>query len=293
MDTRFVLHIEDSVADAAVVRQLLNDENAGSIYDERFVVSVAPGIADGILQLNKGAVDVVLLDLGLPDSQGLDGLAQIKERAPHVPVIVLTGVDDRVTGVEAVSQGAQDYLVKSQFDSEILLRCMRYAIERQRSQQQLAESLESEKRKYELELSMLEQAVTVSGTSITASLLGQMPLSQRQPNDFSAMVERYRNLIKLAYEQRTFKVNHSLSVELHSLADHIGSLNGIPRDVVDVHSDALRMMSKDVALRRSQVYREEAHFILLELMGYLCSFYQKYSIGKVARHEAINKEKAS
>jgi signal transduction histidine kinase len=81
-------------------------------------------------RLVSGGIDLVLLDLGLPDSQGLDTLSKVHAQAPAVPTVVLTGLDDETLALQAVRQGAQDYLVKGDFDSKVLWRVMRYAVER-------------------------------------------------------------------------------------------------------------------------------------------------------------------
>ncbi|MHB8606064.1 MAG: serine/threonine-protein kinase, partial [Thermoplasmatota archaeon] len=83
--------------------------------------------------LSGGAVDVVLLDLTLPDSTGLAGLARVQAAAPHVPVVVLTGLEDESLALSAMQHGAQDYLVKGRVDGHLLARSVRYAIERARA----------------------------------------------------------------------------------------------------------------------------------------------------------------
>jgi len=93
-------------------------------------------------RLLKGGIDVVLLDLGLPDSQGLETLGKVRAQAAAMPIIVLTGLDDEVTAVEAVRQGAQDYLVKGDVDSKLLWRTLRYSIERKGSEEALRKSEE-------------------------------------------------------------------------------------------------------------------------------------------------------
>jgi signal transduction histidine kinase len=84
--------------------------------------------------------DVVLLDLSLPDSRGLETFATLHAQAPGVPMVVLTGLDDETIAVEAVQEGAQDYLVKGQVDGPGLVRAIRYAIERQRAEEALRQS---------------------------------------------------------------------------------------------------------------------------------------------------------
>jgi signal transduction histidine kinase len=86
----------------------------------------------GLDRLSEPDLDVVLLDLSLPDSQGLDTFTSVRTHAPDVAIVVLSGLDDETLAVRAVQEGAQDYLVKGQVDGGAILRSMRYAIERQR-----------------------------------------------------------------------------------------------------------------------------------------------------------------
>jgi DNA-binding response OmpR family regulator len=120
-----ILVIEDNPADSNFVTQLIEDFDQGS-----FSVECAELLSTGLNRLSAGDMDAVLLDLGLPDSQGLATLAEVYWQIPETPVIVLTGHDDEETAVKAVKLGAQDYLVKGEVDSKLLVRSIRYAIER-------------------------------------------------------------------------------------------------------------------------------------------------------------------
>ena len=96
--------------------------------NERPPLELARRIAE--LAEDKKAADIVLLDLGLPDAQGLEAVRRARAVAPGVPLVVLSGIDDERMAIEALHDGAQDYLVKGQIDARSLLRSLRYAIER-------------------------------------------------------------------------------------------------------------------------------------------------------------------
>jgi len=130
-----VLLIEDNAADARLIRELLAEVEGGP-----FNVAWADRLEEGLRHLVPDAVDVVLLDLSLPDSQGLDTLATVVGQASWVPIVVLTGLNDRDLAVEAVRRGAQDYLVKGQADGDRLARAARHAIERKEIESRLAEA---------------------------------------------------------------------------------------------------------------------------------------------------------
>jgi serine phosphatase RsbU (regulator of sigma subunit) len=107
-----------------------------------------------------GDIDCVLLDLGLPDAEGLDGLARLLELAPSIAVLVLTGLADEHRGTEAVAAGAQDYLVKGVIDGQLLSRAVRYAVERKRADESVRRLYASEVRAAEnsrLERGLLPQ----------------------------------------------------------------------------------------------------------------------------------------
>jgi sigma-B regulation protein RsbU (phosphoserine phosphatase) len=120
-----VLLIEDNQGDADLVRLRLVESNSD------LEVSCADRLSTGLAALAVKPPAVVLLDLNLPDSRGADTFREVLNRAPSVPVVVLSGRDDEELAITAIHQGAQDYLVKGQFDGRQLGRAMRYAVERQ------------------------------------------------------------------------------------------------------------------------------------------------------------------
>lgn len=124
-----VLLIEDNPGDVRLIRETLADAGSGEVRLE-----TASDLQNGLALLERGNVDLILLDLTLPDSQGLETVSQVHHRIPEVPIVVLSGLNDEATAVEAVREGAQDYLVKGESSGSLLLRSIRYAIERHRMQ---------------------------------------------------------------------------------------------------------------------------------------------------------------
>ena len=121
-----ILLVEDNASDAELIRQMFRKERPDS-YELTHLLS----ITDAIRHLAKGGVDIVLLDLGLPDGRGLDTVRRARAAAPGIPVVVLTGLDDEQLAAQAMKEGAQDYLIKGQIQNRALPRALRYAIERQ------------------------------------------------------------------------------------------------------------------------------------------------------------------
>ncbi|WP_237047623.1 PP2C family protein-serine/threonine phosphatase [Lentzea guizhouensis] len=120
-----VLLVEDDDGDALLVEALLDEANAP------FIITRARTLAEAETLLADA--ECVLLDLGLPDSQGSDGLHRLLKKPGAPAILVLTGLDDEREGIDAVAAGAEDYLVKGQVDGELLLRGVRYAVERRRA----------------------------------------------------------------------------------------------------------------------------------------------------------------
>lgn len=133
-----VLLIEDDPGDVFLVREMVQD-GARSRFR---VVAQTDRLDSGIALMLEGAADIVLLDLTLPDSQGLETFSRARGAAPELPIIVLSGTDDEDFAAEAVRLGAQEYLVKGRFDAHSLQRALRYGYERSRSEAQLARERE-------------------------------------------------------------------------------------------------------------------------------------------------------
>jgi len=125
IDAITVLLVEDNPADVAIFTELLQDSDANSwqiIHSKRLNLALQ--------QLQHTKFDVILLDLSLPDSQGLNTVIQIQTAAPHLPIVVLTGLPDKNLALQALTAGAQDYLVKGQISPQLLVKTVEYAMKR-------------------------------------------------------------------------------------------------------------------------------------------------------------------
>ena len=132
-----LLLVEDNPADVRLLREMFREQN--SLRTELTQVET---MREAEKHLAGGAVDIILLDLGLPDTQGLESIRRARAVAPHVPLVVLTALDDESMAAQALQAGVQDYLIKGQIDARGLLRALRYAVERKSMQEELFQEKE-------------------------------------------------------------------------------------------------------------------------------------------------------
>ncbi|MBA3995503.1 MAG: hypothetical protein C0469_18450 [Cyanobacteria bacterium DS2.3.42] len=125
-----LLLIEDNPDDATFIEEVLKLQDSYTTVD----IARVSKLRDGLTWLAKASFDVVLLDLSLPDATSTNSVSRVLAQSPHAPIIVLTGLDDRETALEALKKGAQDYLIKDNISGDLLIRAIRYAVERRRAE---------------------------------------------------------------------------------------------------------------------------------------------------------------
>ncbi|GAB1420275.1 hypothetical protein MASR2M15_03650 [Anaerolineales bacterium] len=130
-----ILLVEDNPGDARLIREMLLQS-----VKEKILIDPVTTLTAAYEHLSERSYDVILLDLSLPDSYGIETLLKIEMQSAEAAIVVLTGLDDETLGVEAVQMGAQDYLVKGDVESRLLVRSVRYAIERNRTEIALRQS---------------------------------------------------------------------------------------------------------------------------------------------------------
>jgi len=146
-----VLLIEDNPGDVRLIQDMLSVEVGCS-----FNLTNENRLSKGIEKASLGRFDIIILDLALPDSLGLETFSCMRDSVPHIPIIVLTGLNNESLAVEALKEGAQDYLVKGQVDGALLARSMRYAIERKRTEKELIEALEESQQRQKEVMALFE-----------------------------------------------------------------------------------------------------------------------------------------
>ncbi|MEM8779435.1 MAG: response regulator [Cyanobacteria bacterium P01_G01_bin.49] len=277
-DVCHVLLIEDKSVNTELLQTLLSDAQDNSLAQGlKFLVTCAATLAEGMTSLQENSFDVIFLNLNLPDSQGLNSLITLRETVPKLPIIVETDTQNETLIIKSFQLGADGYLQIGTIDSSLLIYEIRLAIERQQYRTKLTQ--EQQIRQQAQEFADLDALVKSSkNTSVTARLFGTYPLRESFPDVFEELAQIYGDLLDLSIEQRIFKVEHNISEKLRILGDKLGFLKASPRDAIEIHTKILKEKSRDAPISKAQAYVSEGRLMILELMGYLSSFYRRYYI---------------
>jgi diguanylate cyclase (GGDEF)-like protein/PAS domain S-box-containing protein len=163
-----LLLVEDNPADVRLLREMFHEQSAHNTE-----LTQVGTMGEAEKHLAEGMIDIILLDLGLPDAQGLEAVRRARAVAPGLPLVVLTGLDDESMASRALQEGVQDYLLKGQIDARGLLRALRYAVERKNMQ----EALFDEKERAQVTLNSIGDAVICTNVSGNITFLN--PVAQR------------------------------------------------------------------------------------------------------------------
>ena len=168
-----VLLVEDNPGDVRLIEEIIK-----AIQNYNIKLKIAEDLVSGFNLLKKYSFDIILLDLTLPDSNGLNTVLSMLESAPNIPLIILTGFDDQDLAIEAVKAGAEDYLVKGHVDSHILKRVINYGIERYRIKKDLKDS-ESQLREALIRTNFYKDLFTHDMNNMLQNILSAVELGSR------------------------------------------------------------------------------------------------------------------
>jgi len=278
-----VLVIEDDSEDVLILRALLAEAERHIPVGLHVALTRANRLASGLQYLASEIFDLILLDLGLPESQGLATLKRVRAQVPQVAIIVLTGLDDEVLALEAVRQGAQDYLVKGQTDAHLLRRALGYATERQRLQLELEAAREREEMERERaeQLRSAQQFATMADAPGWAGRDKTDVLSTGHIQEFA---QTYQGLIA-CYVQAVRQQEERPWQELRAFAVQLAALKASARDIVRIHLAVLEQFSGRAIPAEENAFSKDARLALVELMGNLMDLYRQASL----EHKAVER----
>ncbi len=294
---------------------------ARSLRDQ-FNIFTANTCHEAIQILEKKDIAVILTDQRIPGMTGVELLAEAQRIRPQAVGILFSGYTDSSALIQALDlRNVQGFLAKP-WSLERIQQVLRNAVhsyeliteeqETRRVSEELIADLKSqvsdlrqllnsismndqEEKPTESELQKSQQRnqqsrekasmerLSSSTTSLTAQTYGTVSLKTNLPDSFQQIVVQYGNILEKAVEQRVYKVTSTISDDLRQMADQLGFLRAGARDVVDIHNEMIYTKVRDLSPGKSQIYLEEGQITILELMGYLLSFYQFYFSGSTKK----------
>jgi CheY-like chemotaxis protein len=253
---RVVLLVEDNAGDADLVHDMLEAID-GDRY--RFDLVHVSRVSQAVDRLGQGEVDVILLDLGLPDAIGVDALTSLQPYSGRTPIVVLTGHDDETVAMQCLANGAQDYLSKADIRPVPLRRSINYAINRsqEREIRELRETLDRYR----------EMTTADSAPGATPSL------RSRVPDVFATCVAAYSDVLRRSFDRLVVQTEKPRE-EMSRIVAELGREGAGPRDLVDIHVQALGQVSEDGTSVRAKTLALEGRLVALEMMGLLVDYYR-------------------
>ena len=267
-----ILVIDDDEVDRQLIFRFLQNYR-----DKVDCIEEANDFDSGFSKILKKTYDCVLLDYKLPGRTGVDVLSKLKQfrfgLAP-VPIVVLSTVSDDDFGLKMLRLGAQDYLIKKGLNHAVLMRSIRYSIERHRIFLELEKHRAKEYEELEIVLkSRFAKAVGSIEAPVALKNKKHDPLDQRFPliigkieTAYSQIIDKYLNAI-----QHHEPPPHS---EIKNLAQKIGDYDGTPNDVMQIHNRVLQAKCEASNKKRASAYSNESRLLAVEVMGHLADYYR-------------------
>lgn len=255
-----ILVVDDDPVGLQLVQRTLNKT------DLNVEIKSADSVQSAVDALSSDSFDIAIVDYRLPDGTALSILkAEKKEEHVPTPTIVLTAHNEKTLALEAIEQGAQDFLLKENLSSDGLERAVRYALQRTKLINQLQEAREHAER--ERELRLIKQSVTAEDQAVP-------PVMQENSEMFKNFAAEYHGLLLRSFEEANFKTERVVPAKLRDLTERLGELGAGPKDVVNIHASAIETISADESKDRASALTTEGKVLLVQLMGYLCDYYR-------------------
>jgi DNA-binding response OmpR family regulator len=253
-----ILVIEDNLADVRVLQELLEENGYHDV-----LVKWAESLNGGMERLRLGGLDAVLLDMNLPDSRGLNSFLTLHEQFPNIPIVILTGEHDEELAAQTVRAGAQDYLPKFPVNVDLVVRSVRYSIERHRLQKELQNA--SHRAEHNREMTTMRSLTSIE---VKKKVLGRI-----------GMVEEYAKKI------RDYLVNRDgdpISTA-KMLASGFFDQDRSGKEVVQVHLKAMEHLTNGLEVEKIKLLSERGRMLLLGVLANLVDHYKDQNSGALAQ----------
>ena len=182
-----ILLVEDNLGDARLIKEMLSESTT-----VRFGLAHVKRLSEARESLSMEGFDIIVLDLSLPDGHGLDTFVQTRIAAPSIPIVIMSGLGDEELAIKAVQEGAQDYLIKGQVDSDLLVRSMRYAIERNQAEEALWRAYD------EMEIRVRERTAELARTNRALEMLNECnQIIVRATNELDLLEKICRTIVDI------------------------------------------------------------------------------------------------
>lgn len=262
-----ILLIEDNDDDATYFEELLKESPSF-----QYAIVCYTSLCQTLEQIDSITFDIVISDLSLPDARGLDILHSLKQDLIKTPIVVLTGLDDEKTAIEAVRNGAQDYLVKSSLNSDMLIRTIRYALERNNLQTQLNEARirqMHEKEYIKIEELFLGRIVTMSSSQITTH-----HRNLEQSAELKMLTDHLWSIIQNNVSRSNPSPWSVISNNIKSVSDRLFALSAGSRETLFLVKYLFKYKIEKLPVDQWQNYIDDIRMILIELLCNLVTAYQ-------------------
>jgi DNA-binding response OmpR family regulator len=253
-----ILVIEDNLADVRVLQELL-EENG---YDD-VVVKWAESLNGGMERLRLGGLEAVLLDMNLPDSRGLNSFLTLHEHFPNIPIVILAGEHDEELAAQTVRAGAQDYLPKFPVNVDLVVRSVRYSIERHRLQKELQNARHREE--HHREMNTMKSLTSVE---VKRKVLGRLD-----------MIEAYAKKIR---DYLVNKDGDPISTT-KKIALEFFDQERSGKEVVQVHLKAMEHLTNGLEVGKIKLLSERGRMLVLGVLANLVDHYKEKRSGTPAR----------
>jgi CheY-like chemotaxis protein len=250
-------------------------------WSGEFRVESAPDLSAGLAALMQRRFDCVLIELEAADAPACASLLRLRNQAPTLPVVIRTRGTDAALGRRLIAAGADDVL-SCDDGHQLIARALRHAIARSGLRQRIAAAeLEVQGARERRDVGRLLAPNRHPGEA--ARIYGAATLRETDPQLFDEIVGDYVELLKHTAEGQVYRTEPAKVRSARPLAEHLGFLGAGPRDTIEIHTEALIRLDQELSTANQRQIALEGRIVVLELMGYLVSYYRRYYLNSMPR----------